>query len=79
MHDGTQRVYRWRIAPADVEAERQRFRAAVNPASRRVLAIKEQAEKRFGEDHASSSTHTCFCWRMRSLLATWSAILLLNM
>jgi phosphotransferase system enzyme I (PtsI) len=52
MHDGTQRVYRWRIAPADVEAERQRFRAAVMLASRQVLAIKEQAEKRFGKDHA---------------------------
>ena len=52
MHDGTQRVYRWRIAPADVEAECQRFRAAVMLASRQVLAIKEQAEKRFGKDHA---------------------------
>jgi phosphotransferase system enzyme I (PtsI) len=52
MHDGTQRVYRWRIAPADVEAERQRFRAAVMLASRQVLAIKEQAEQRFGKDHA---------------------------
>jgi phosphotransferase system enzyme I (PtsI) len=52
MHDGTQRVYRWRIAPADVEAECRRFRAAVDLASHQVLAIKEQAEKRFGKDHA---------------------------
>lgn len=52
MHDGTQRIYRWRIAPSDVEAERQRFRAAVTLASRQVLAIKEQAEERFGKDHA---------------------------
>ena len=52
VHDGTQRVYRWRIAPSDVAAERQRFRAAVTQASRQVLAIKEQAEKRFGKDHA---------------------------
>ena len=52
MHDGTQRVYRWRIAPADVDAECERFRAAVTLASRQVLAIKEQAEKRFGKDHA---------------------------
>lgn len=52
MHDGTQRVYRWRIAPADVEAELERFRAAVMLARRQVLAIKEQAEKRFGKDHA---------------------------
>ena len=52
VHDGTQRVYRWRIATADVEAERERFRAAVTLASRQVLAIKEQAEKRFGKDHA---------------------------
>jgi phosphotransferase system enzyme I (PtsI) len=52
MHDGTQHVYQWRIAPADVAAEVRRFRAAVNLTSRQVLAIKERAEERFGTDHA---------------------------
>jgi phosphoenolpyruvate-protein phosphotransferase (PTS system enzyme I) len=52
MHDGTQRVYQWRIAPADVDQELERFRAAVDRASRQMLAIKEQAEERFGKDHA---------------------------
>ena len=52
MHDGTQHVYHWRIDDADLETERQRFRAAVSLASRQVLRIKEQAEKRFGKDHA---------------------------
>ena len=28
MHEGTQPVYHWRIEPADLDAERQRFRAA---------------------------------------------------
>ena len=50
MHDGTQHVYRWRIV--DVAAELRRFRAAVNLASRQALAIKEQAEERFGKDRA---------------------------
>lgn len=52
MHDGTQHVYHWRIADADLETERQRFRAGVSLAARQVLAIKEQAEERFGKDHA---------------------------
>ena len=52
MHDGTQHVYQWRIAPPDMEAERGRFRAAVSLASRQVLAIKQLAEERFGKDHA---------------------------
>lgn len=52
MHDGTQHVYRWRINDAGLESERQRFRAAVNLASRRVLSIKEYAEERLGRDHA---------------------------
>jgi phosphotransferase system enzyme I (PtsI) len=52
MHDGTQHVYHWRIEDADVETERQRFRAAVSQASRQVGEIREQAEKRFGKDHA---------------------------
>src|SRR6266540_2995332 len=52
MHDGTQHVYHWRIDDADLEAERRRFRAAVDLAGRQVLAIKEQAEERFGKDHA---------------------------
>jgi phosphotransferase system enzyme I (PtsI) len=52
MHDGTEHVYHWRIAAADVETERQRFRGAVGLASRQVLTIKEQAAERFGKDHA---------------------------
>ena len=52
MHDGTQHIYHWRISGADLEAERQRFRAAVGLASRQVLTIKEQAEERLGKDHA---------------------------
>jgi phosphotransferase system enzyme I (PtsI) len=52
MHDGTQHVYRWRIDDADVAKEQQRLRAAVDLASQQVLTIKEQAEKRFGKDHA---------------------------
>lgn len=52
LHDGTQHVYHWRIHDADLETERRRFRAAVELASRQVLAIKEGAEKRFGKDHA---------------------------
>ena len=52
MHDGTQHVYQWRIAPPDMEAERGRFRAAVSLASRQVLAIKQLAEERFGKRHA---------------------------
>ncbi len=52
MHDGTHHVYHWRIDDADLETERRRFRAAVDLASRQVLAIKEQAEERFGKDHA---------------------------
>jgi phosphoenolpyruvate-protein phosphotransferase (PTS system enzyme I) len=52
MHDGTQHVYHWRVNEADLETERRRLRAAVELASRQVLAIKEQAEERFGKDHA---------------------------
>ena len=52
MHDGTQHVYHWRIDDADLETERQRFRVAVSLASRQVMDISEQAEKRFGKDHA---------------------------
>ena len=50
MHDGTQHVYQWGIA--DVAAELRRFRAAVSLAGRQALAIKEQAEERFGKDRA---------------------------
>jgi phosphotransferase system enzyme I (PtsI) len=52
MHNGTQHVYHWKINDADLETERHRFRAAVDLASRQVLTIKEQAEQRFGKDHA---------------------------
>lgn len=52
INDGTQRVYQWKIAPANVDAERQRFRSAVSLASRQVVAIKKQAGERFGREHA---------------------------
>jgi len=52
MNDGTRRVYQWKIAAADVAAERQRFRGAVSLASRQVLAIRQQAGERFGREHA---------------------------
>jgi len=52
MHQGAPHVYHWKINDADLETERQRFRAAVCLASRQVLTIKERAEERFGKDHA---------------------------
>jgi len=52
LQHGTPHVYHWKIDDADLETERQRFRAAVGLASRQVLTIKEQAEQRFGKDHA---------------------------
>jgi phosphotransferase system enzyme I (PtsI) len=52
MHNGSRHVYHWRINVADLEAERLRFRAAVELASQQVMAIKKQAEKRLGKDHA---------------------------
>lgn len=52
MHDGLQHIYHWKIDIDDVEAERQRFRAAVDLARRQVMAIKKQAEQRLGKDHA---------------------------
>ncbi len=52
MHDGTEHVYQWKIQAAELNAERQRFRAAVSQASKRLLAIKGQAGERFGKEHA---------------------------
>lgn len=52
MHGGTQHVYHWRINDREVAAECERFRLAAQLASRQVMAIKAQAEKRFGKDHA---------------------------
>ncbi|HYJ86439.1 MAG TPA: phosphoenolpyruvate--protein phosphotransferase [Pyrinomonadaceae bacterium] len=52
MHDGLQHVYHWKIGIHDVDAERKRFRAAVDLARRQVMAIKKQAEQRLGKDHA---------------------------
>jgi phosphotransferase system enzyme I (PtsI) len=52
MHDGSRHVYHWRINVADLEAERLRFRAAVELARQQVVAIKKQAEKQLGKDHA---------------------------
>ncbi|HVQ39666.1 MAG TPA: phosphoenolpyruvate--protein phosphotransferase [Pyrinomonadaceae bacterium] len=52
MHDGSGQAYHWRINVADLEAERARFRAAVQLARQQVEAIKQQAEQRLGKDHA---------------------------
>ena len=52
MHDGIQHIYHWKVNVDDVDAERQRFRAAVDLARRQVMAIKKQAEQRLGKDHA---------------------------
>jgi phosphotransferase system enzyme I (PtsI) len=52
MHGGVQHLYHWTIDDADLETERRRFRAAVDRASRQVMGIREQAEERFGKDHA---------------------------
>jgi phosphotransferase system enzyme I (PtsI) len=52
MHDGARHVYHWRVNVADLEAERLRFRAAVQLARQQVVAIKKQAEERMGKDHA---------------------------
>ena len=52
MHDTTEHVYHWRIEPPDVEAERRRFRAAVEIAKQQVMGIKQQAEVRLGKEHA---------------------------
>jgi phosphotransferase system enzyme I (PtsI) len=52
MHDGTRQVYQWRITLEEIAAECARFRAAVALATRQALTIKEQAEERFGVNHA---------------------------
>ncbi len=52
LHDGTPHVYRWKISEDGLEAERQRFRAAVNLARDRVQSTKAYAEQRLGRDHA---------------------------
>lgn len=52
MHIGSRHVYHWRINVADLEAERVRFRAAVQLARQQVVAIKKHAEERLGKDHA---------------------------
>ncbi len=52
LHNGIQQIYHWKIDVADVEAERQRFREAVEIARHQVMAVKRQAEIRLGKDHA---------------------------
>ena len=52
MHDGARQVYHWRVNVADLEAERLRFRGAVQLAKEQVVTIKKQAEKRLGKDHS---------------------------
>jgi len=52
LHDGTPHVYRWRISDEAIDAECQRFRAAVALARTRVQTIKEYAEERLGADHS---------------------------
>src|ERR1044072_7985043 len=52
VHDGTEHVYHWHIDEVDLESELRRFRDAVELAIRQVLKIKDEAERRFGKDHA---------------------------
>ncbi|HEY6233287.1 MAG TPA: phosphoenolpyruvate--protein phosphotransferase [Pyrinomonadaceae bacterium] len=52
MHAGTAQVYHWKIKPAEVKTELERFRAAVALAGSQVRAIKQQAKERFGKDYA---------------------------
>ncbi|HSS21065.1 MAG TPA: phosphoenolpyruvate--protein phosphotransferase [Pyrinomonadaceae bacterium] len=52
LHDGTQHVYHLKIDEAEVEKELRRFRNAVGVAGGQLQTIKEQAEHRFGQDHA---------------------------
>src|SRR6185503_5308455 len=52
MHPGTEQVYHWKIEPGEVETELERFRVAVALAGSQLRSIKQQAEERFGKDHA---------------------------
>ncbi len=52
LHDGKPHVYRWRISAARLEAERRRFRTAVELARERVQTTRTYAEQRLGKDHA---------------------------
>jgi len=52
MHPGTEQVYHWKIKPAEVETELERFRTAVVQAASQVRSLRQQAEERFGKDHA---------------------------
>lgn len=52
LHDGTQHVYHLKIDQANVTAELQRFHTALGVANQQLQSIKEQAESRFGRDHA---------------------------
>ena len=53
LQDGTREVYRAEINEADLEHERERFRAAVKMSRRQLDAIKTRAEKELGRGHAS--------------------------
>lgn len=52
MNDGVQHVYHWKINVEEIDAERQRFRDAVERAKQQVANIKEQAAQRLGLEHA---------------------------
>jgi phosphotransferase system enzyme I (PtsI) len=52
VHGGTDHVYHWKIEAAGLQSERQRLRTAAADASRQALSLKQQAEERFGKDHA---------------------------
>ena len=52
LQEGTHEIYRARIADADLERERRRFREAVRLSRRQLEAIKDRAEKELGRGHA---------------------------
>lgn len=52
MHDGTQHISRWQVAPTEIDKELKRFRIAASVASRQMRTIRDQAKVRLGKEHA---------------------------
>jgi len=52
MHHQNDPIYHRRLQPNDVDAEIKRFHTAVALATQQLTSTKQQAEKRFGKDHA---------------------------
>ena len=52
IHSGTKYVYRSRLDSAEIDRELRRFRAALRLARRQLTAVREQATRDLGQDHA---------------------------